>query len=193
MEEVIAGLGVGLKLTAEEEEESLLPEEAWSGSNTNTNLLLVGRVLTRKEVNVEALERTMSMVWSPVKGIEATRKIGDGRILFTFRHNFDRSKALDGGPWSFDKNLIVLNTIGETENPRYVNLEWAEFNVHVEGIPLGKMNKAMAIHVGDRLGCLKNRDKGDGDIVVVTFKYERLSNFCYFCGLMDHISSNYEK
>ncbi|KAL3825322.1 hypothetical protein ACJIZ3_021351 [Penstemon smallii] len=208
MEELLKGLGSQLILTEEEQVESRIPEEAWSGSNLDTELILVGRVLVKKDINVEALERTMSLVWSPVKGIEV-KKIGDGRFLFMFRHKYDRQKALSEGPWSFDKNLIVLNTIGELDNPRSVNLDWNEFHVHVSGIPFTKMNRAMAVHIGDCLGRLIGKEKRDyvtkpirrllklksdqGDTIVVTFQYERLSNFCYFCGKMDHISSACEK
>ncbi|XP_012847426.1 PREDICTED: uncharacterized protein LOC105967373 [Erythranthe guttata] len=223
MDDVLTRLRSSLKLTDDEEIESKPPMEAWANMELNTDLILIGRILTRKEINREALERTMSKVWSPVHGIQVD-KIGDGRFIFIFKHEMDRRRAMEEGPWCFDKNLIVLQKIEAEENPKRVSLDWCDFYVHVLGLPFSKRNRAMANHIGDMIGISKvgtcNDDVrvfGDvlrlraavnvnkplrriarlrnekGELVVVNLQYERLPNFCYFCGLMDHISGGCSK
>lgn len=78
------------------------PTEAWYDLPLSFDLQLVGKILTHKEINIEALERTMSKVWSPVHGI-SVKKIGANRLIFSFKHKIDWIKAKDKGPWCFDK------------------------------------------------------------------------------------------
>ncbi|KAL0307377.1 UNVERIFIED_CONTAM: putative mitochondrial protein [Sesamum calycinum] len=49
----------------------------------------------------------------------------------------------------FDKNVLVLSCIGENENPMQVDLNWCEFHVHVNDLPLSKMNLGIAIFIGN--------------------------------------------
>ncbi|KAL0311184.1 UNVERIFIED_CONTAM: hypothetical protein Sangu_2413100 [Sesamum angustifolium] len=39
--------------------------------------------------------------------------------------------ALEGYPWSFEKNTLILNGIGTNENPLSVDLNWCEFSIHI--------------------------------------------------------------
>ncbi|KAL0458691.1 UNVERIFIED_CONTAM: hypothetical protein Slati_0496300 [Sesamum latifolium] len=80
-------------------------------------------------------------------------KILEGnRFLLKFNHIIDRNRVLDGCPWSFEKHLLVLNAIGTNENPNDVSLDWSEFHIHVNGLPLSKMLENMAKFIGNQLG-----------------------------------------
>ncbi|KAL0347998.1 UNVERIFIED_CONTAM: hypothetical protein Sangu_1027600 [Sesamum angustifolium] len=74
------------------------------------------------------------------------------RFLLKFNHTMDHNRVLEGCPWSFQKNLLVLSTVGLNENPQDVNLDWVVFYVHVHGLPLSKMSEAMAKFIGNQLG-----------------------------------------
>ncbi|KAL0396908.1 UNVERIFIED_CONTAM: putative mitochondrial protein [Sesamum calycinum] len=73
----------------------------------------------------------------------------------------DRNRVVDGCPWSFEKNLLVLSPIAANENPQEVNLDWAEFHTHVHGLPLSKMSKEMAVFIGNHLGKFVDVDMDD--------------------------------
>ncbi|KAK4438325.1 hypothetical protein Salat_0166800 [Sesamum alatum] len=147
------------------------------------------------------------------------QQLGGGRFLLQFNHFIDRNRALEGCPWSFEKNIIILNEIREHENPLRVNLDWCDFHVHVHELPLSMINLGVATLLGNRIGRFRDLDMDDsgcawgatlrlcvainvsrplpraipicstvGDELLVHLTYERLPNFCYFCGKLGHIA-----
>ncbi|KAL3825587.1 hypothetical protein ACJIZ3_021616 [Penstemon smallii] len=151
MDSVISDLGSSLRLTEEEEDGITIPKELCNGGSDIGELDLISRVLTKKNFNLVALQSTMSDVWSPVNGIEV-RQISGGRLIFSFKHLIDKKRALEGGPWCFDRKLIILNTISGDENPSQVDLNWSEFNVIVSGLPWNNMNREVAKLIGNKIG-----------------------------------------
>ncbi|KAK4431145.1 hypothetical protein Salat_0876600 [Sesamum alatum] len=77
-----------------------------------------------------------------VEDEKATR----GRFLIRFNHIIERNKALKGNPWCFEKDVLILSGICETENPMHVDLDWCEFYVHVRNFPLSRMNLGIHSH-----------------------------------------------
>ncbi|KAL0456588.1 UNVERIFIED_CONTAM: hypothetical protein Slati_0998000 [Sesamum latifolium] len=129
-----------------------------------------------------------------------------------------RDRALNGGPWIFDKNLIILNYANPDKNPLEVDLNWCQFHVHIHGLPLWIMTRAMADFIGKRLGRFIESDSNQAQFMMgakvrirvaldvrlplkqvlvlrspedqellVSLTYERLSTFCYGCGVLDYI------
>ncbi|KAL0420465.1 UNVERIFIED_CONTAM: hypothetical protein Slati_3069400, partial [Sesamum latifolium] len=88
---------------------------------------------------------------NPVTGLEM-RRLSEVQFLILFNHIIDRNWALEGCPWSFEKNTLILNSIGENENPLNVDLDWCEFSVHIHDLPLSKMNFGVASLIGNTLG-----------------------------------------
>ncbi|KAL5818737.1 hypothetical protein ACOSQ4_022579 [Xanthoceras sorbifolium] len=68
---------------------------------------LIGKVIANKEVNRYAFRLTIASFWRTKKEVE-TEAIGVNMFIFRFGYPWDRKKVLEGGHWSFDKNLIVL-------------------------------------------------------------------------------------
>ncbi|CAN0905789.1 hypothetical protein LINGRAHAP2_LOCUS23867 [Linum grandiflorum] len=52
----------------------------------------------------------LANLWKPKEGITIEDK-GDGLILFRFYHPRDLRLVVEGGPWSFDQNLLVLHEL----------------------------------------------------------------------------------
>ncbi|KAK4415457.1 hypothetical protein Salat_2653100 [Sesamum alatum] len=77
---------------------------------------------------------------NPVKGMELPQ-IGGGRF-----------------PWSFEKNIFILNGIRENENPLQVDLDWCDFHVHVHELPLSMMNLGVAMLISNRIGRFRDID-----------------------------------
>jgi hypothetical protein len=92
----------------EEEEEIEIPEQEISISREgfNPDLCLVGRFLTNKPVREKEMMENMAGVWTPVRGV-AIRELGRGRFLFQFFHKLDLHKVLKGGPWFFNKHMVI--------------------------------------------------------------------------------------
>ncbi|KAL0440236.1 UNVERIFIED_CONTAM: hypothetical protein Slati_2506600 [Sesamum latifolium] len=80
------------------------------------------------------------------------KKLLKGRILMRFFHVIDHQRAVKGCPWSFDKNIFILNVVGLDENPMNIDLNWCEFFIHVHNLSLSRMNLGFVIHIGNRVG-----------------------------------------
>ncbi|KAL3820342.1 hypothetical protein ACJIZ3_006247 [Penstemon smallii] len=216
----ISNIDFGKKINLTDVEEGFcLAGDDWDQINSSTDLILVGRILGLKSANLESIKNILSKAWSPAKGIDV-KQIGDSRFIFSFKHKLDLKRALENGPWSYEKRLIVLNTVKPDDDPFIVELNWTDFYVLISGLPLAKSNRVMGEKICRRLGTFKGiqsessdsilgsvirarvglnitkpiprvmkifNDKGD--TIVVSFRYERLPNFCYHCGLFDHTSA----
>ncbi|KAK4425041.1 hypothetical protein Salat_1697700 [Sesamum alatum] len=86
------------------------------------------------------------------------RQIGGGRFFLCFNHIVDRNQALEGCPWSFEKNIIILSGVRENKNPLQVDLDWCDFYVHVHELPLSMMNLGVATLIGNRIGRFRDMD-----------------------------------
>ncbi|KAL0431153.1 UNVERIFIED_CONTAM: hypothetical protein Sradi_0741300 [Sesamum radiatum] len=97
---------------------------------------------------------------NPVKGMEI-KHLPEGRFLLRFNHIIDRNRAMAGCPWSFEKNILILNSIGVDENPMQVDLDWCDFFVHIHDLPLSKMNLGVATSIGNRIGKFRDMEMDD--------------------------------
>ncbi|KAL0396708.1 UNVERIFIED_CONTAM: putative mitochondrial protein [Sesamum calycinum] len=178
MDSGLNGLKSALSLTESEDAGVVIASSLWYSDSDSYELYLVGRVLSSRAVHADALKSTLLLAFNPVRGMDL-KPLEGNRFLLKFDHIVDRNRVLDGCPWSFEKNLLVLNSIALNENPQEVNLDWAEFYVHVQGLPLSKMSKEMAAFIGNHLGRFIDVDMDSAG---------QLPNFCYLCGCLGHLS-----
>lgn len=115
LEEMYANLAI-----EDEDEEEIIVGNKEVEEEKQT-FVLVGRFLTEKDIKFYAMRNTMASVWRPKEGMEI-HDLGDRRYSFVFYHVMDLQKVLDGGPWSFEQALLVLNRLQADENPHMVKL-----------------------------------------------------------------------
>ena len=128
-----------------------------------------------------------------------------------------RKKVLDMCPWSYEKQLVLLQEFNGKLTLKEVEIRWAPFWVQIFNLPLNCRTKEIGLAIGTKLGevleidvqesgvqwgtCLRVKVRLDvtkrlirgkkitvegGESRWVNFKYERLPNFCYRCGLLNH-------
>ncbi|KAL0300246.1 UNVERIFIED_CONTAM: hypothetical protein Sangu_2503400 [Sesamum angustifolium] len=78
--------------------------------------------------------------------------IEDNHFFIRFNHVLDCNRVLDHCPWAYEKCLIIVAKVEEDQNPIDIDLNWCEFHVLVQELPLGKMTWEMVEFVGNRLG-----------------------------------------
>uniref|UniRef100_A0A803LAB8 Reverse transcriptase zinc-binding domain-containing protein n=1 Tax=Chenopodium quinoa TaxID=63459 RepID=A0A803LAB8_CHEQI len=205
------------KLT--EEESKVIGENANSvdddGTKNQIALSLVGKLLTTKPFNVEAMKHTLTSVWK-LQGNVIIKMVEMNLFVFQFFNEADKEKVIDGCPWFFDGKLLVLKEIKGEEQPSEVEFKFAPMWVRLLDVPFNKRNKKTMTEIGDFLGCFLEADDSDPlgwgeflrikvmiDIAKplrrglflatgpssskwVALKYERLDEFCFFCGRLDH-------
>ncbi|XP_075665158.1 uncharacterized protein LOC142634778 [Castanea sativa] len=120
-------------------------------------------------------------------------------------------------PWSYEKQLILIQEYVGELTPKEIEVKWAPFWVQIYNLPLNSKTKETGWVIGSCLGSVLDVDvieagvqwgkrlqftvridvtkrlvRGKkisierGEPKWVNFKYERLPNFCYRCGFLDH-------
>lgn len=68
---------------------------------------LVGKGMLIRGVNREGLKAAMQHAWRTVKEVKV-ESMGENILLFRFATEEERKRVLMGGPWHFDRALLVL-------------------------------------------------------------------------------------
>lgn len=109
-----------------EESDVVVRTEEEEGSDDNANLCLVGRFLTDRPIRVHIMRDRMAGVWRPLGGVTITG-IEPGLFTFQFYHQVDVQRVLRGGPWSFDKHLMILSAMNNDIRPNQLPLFMVPF------------------------------------------------------------------
>ncbi|KAK4415858.1 hypothetical protein Salat_2693200 [Sesamum alatum] len=144
----------------EEEGRGIIFDGLWRADSGGNNLFLVGRLLSQRAHNFDGLCSSIKSIVQPVRGMEFKQLLGE-RLLMRFFHTLDRQQTLEGCLWIFEKNILIMNTVGADENSMNVNLNWCDFYVHIHELPLNWMNLGIAIHIGNKLGVFRDMEMDD--------------------------------
>ncbi|KAI8029145.1 hypothetical protein LOK49_LG01G01075 [Camellia lanceoleosa] len=216
MAESLIEMAQRLVLTEEEEAEVVVDEVHLQPTEAKVGLCLVGKLLTTRPFNFEAMRTTLSAVWRASKGI-VFKTLGDNLFLIQFGHIVDKKRVLINGPWNFDKQLVMLKEFDGDLQPVDITFSSVAFWVHVSNLPLISMTWDVGVLLGNQLGRFVDMEHGEGGIawgrtlqlrveiniakplrrnlkmavsrresVWVTLTYEKLPNFCFHCGLLGH-------
>lgn len=205
-----------LTIGEEDDEDNGIIVGAVEEQNKKESFLLVGRFLTEKNINFQAMQNVLASLWRPKEGMEV-HDIGGYIYSFVFYHVLDLRKVMEGGPWSFEQNMLVYHQIHNEEDPSQVALNVMNIWVQIHGIPKGFILEFFLESIGNFVGKyvksdpasfdgtwrqyvrirvqldvqkpLKRRMKikrEGGSWNWVNFKYERMENFCFVCGIIGH-------
>ncbi|XBH98250.1 hypothetical protein VPH35_127790 [Triticum aestivum] len=156
--EGVAGMMRNLKLS-EEERKGVKIRLAGKDKGKGSLVQAVGRVVSEKPAHPDAICLSLGRIWCPRKGIDY-KEAGDNRFVFTFKQESGKRKALEDGPWMFDKDLVVVE-----EYDRSKRIEDYEFNdipiwVRIFNLPLGMMNEGTGEEIGNIIGRSVEVDAG---------------------------------
>lgn len=177
---------------------------------------LVGKLLSDKPADFEALRNVIAALWRPGKGM-FVKELDINRYLFQFFHEVDIQRAIEGSPWTFNKIPLVIERLKYGENPRTLALNTMEIWVQVYDLKVGFMSEKVLKAIGNYIGkysssCPKNftgvwREYLRVRVLInvdkplkrgmkiyrnkeegfwVNFKYERVPTFCFIRGVIGH-------
>jgi len=139
-------------------------EDSDSEETSELSLCLVGKLWTTRRFNSHAFMNTMEKIWNPRKGMEA-KEIETNLFLFQFFHWKDLDRVLEGEPWLFDKNVVVLKLVTSAARPSELaqSLTHAPFWARIYDCPLGgrkeKKVRALAEAIGTTIKIDENCTK----------------------------------
>lgn len=184
--------------------------------------LLLGSLYSIRPFAPKSLERMMISLWRPVYEVKMVEQ-GPNILLFSFSSKVDMQRVLDEGLWLFDDYILLLKEISDPAGadrellrslPIWVQVhdvlyQW--LTVHSTGVILEKLGPVLKVDESsegiDGLGFQRARVEIDVaeplprkmEVQVgkrsfwVKVRFERLPNFCYRCGMLDHTELYFQK
>ena len=177
--------------------------------------IIAAQFLIKRALNMEAIAKTFKPLWRADNGFTVSKE-GSHKVLFVFDNKEDVDRILSSEPWSFNKNLVVLERYERQTPLDDLKFDKVTFWVQVHNIPIGYRSKSVAEDICEAIGRVDRSTKASGSkggnyvrvrvtmdvyqplyrgrVVTleeggktwVSFRYERLPNICYWCGCFDH-------
>ena len=216
MAEELQELWSKLSFTEEEDEGISLGSNSTKVARDRGRFCVVLKILSHRSVNVEALRKNLNMLWKPSKSVKFS-ELEEDLFLVEFGDERDKRRVLDMRPWSYEKQLVLLQEFKGELTPKERVMRWSPFWVQMYNLPLKCRTKETAWAIGSKMGLVMEVDVSDsgvqwgkflrvrimmdiskklvrrkkitiegGESKWIHFKYERLPNFCYKCGLLSH-------
>lgn len=114
-------------------------------------LSLAGRFLTTKKINFNLMRSRMADIWQPQKGI-LVKEVGESLYVFQFYHQRHLKMVLEGGPWTYENQLLLLHQMKPGECPTKVPLFYSNFWVQVYEVPAGFKSEVVGKILGNFFG-----------------------------------------
>lgn len=179
------------------------------------NNALIFRFLARKSIGVKDLDAALNSIWRP-SAPATIYAIGEGIYLVGFENSTDCNKVLARQPWQLSNSLMVFKRAVGNERIADLVLNEIPFWVQIHGLELQLLTRYVGEVLGNKVGrvmeidcstnsiawgkCLRVRVlinvtkplvrgtkvEFNGNTSVVIFRYEKLCDFCYICGKLDH-------
>ncbi|XP_024043038.1 uncharacterized protein LOC112099799 [Citrus clementina] len=135
---------------------------------------LMGKVLLSRGVNKEGLKAALQQVWRTFKEVKI-ESLGNNIFMFRFAEETDKKRVLSGGPWHFDRALIVLTEpqgIGEVTKQSF---SWTSFWVQIRNVPIACMEKDFLQALGGKIGIVEEVETDDNGDCFGEFARIRIS------------------
>ena len=187
----------------------------FENKNIKPGSMLAAKFFTKRALSIEVVAWTLRPLWKTKQEFRI-KDLENHLILFTFKDELDAEKILLGTPWSFDKYLVALCRYETDQSLKELRFDKAEFWVQVHDLPARRMTIEAAKGICHPLGrishCRDEEETDGGDFMRVrvelditkplsrgrqvrfgpdsdgwvSFRYERLPVFCYWCGRLTH-------
>ncbi|KAK1664363.1 hypothetical protein QYE76_052522 [Lolium multiflorum] len=148
--EGVEGMMRGLKLS-EAEKKGIKIGWAGSGKVGAVEVQAIAKLMTDKPAYAEAISDALGPIWCPMKGIDV-KDLGENKFLISFNQSSGRRKAVDGGPWTFDKDLLVLEEFDASKNMDDYAFNTIPIWVRIFKLPLGMMSGDTGESIGNQIG-----------------------------------------
>ena len=157
MVEELEELWKKLIFTEEENTGIKLDRRSTSATRKVGKYCAVMKILSQRSINVDALRKNLRMLWKPNKGVQIS-EIEDELLLVEFGDEKDKKKVLDMCPWSYEKQLILIQEYVGELTPKEIEVKWAPFWVKIYNLPLNSRTKATGWAIGSCLGSVLDVD-----------------------------------
>jgi hypothetical protein len=144
-------------LLDEEDEELIAPEEEVEPLVERGSVCVVRKLLADRIVGREILKTSMIRAWQP-QGRVTFKNLGENLLLVDFENKWDKSRIMEGRPWTFDGHLLSLADFDGITPVDEMEFEKVAFWVRMYNLPLACVSKAMGCRIGASVGEMEEVD-----------------------------------
>lgn len=110
------------------------------------------------------MQNVLASLWRPKEGVEI-HDLGGRRFSFVFFHVLDIQKVIEGGPWTFEQNLLVYHKLEEKEDPHLVPLNKMDIWVQIYDLPAGMLSERILQSIGNYVGVFVKTEPMNTNVV----------------------------
>ena len=115
------------------------------------------KIMTHRSISLDTLRKNLRMLWK-TNGLEAEL------FLVEFGDVKDKKKVLDMSPWSFEKQLVIIQEFEGELTPKEMELKWSPFWIQIFNLPLMSRTKETSWAIGSSLGTAMEVDVPDSGV-----------------------------
>ncbi|XP_035543083.1 uncharacterized protein LOC118346304 [Juglans regia] len=127
-----------------------------------------------KSVELGDIRLTMTRAWRPVRGM-CFRDLNANLFLVEFEDLRDKERVLREGPWSFDKQLVLVQEVDGSKQVHQIKIQEATFWVRIHDLPLRARNAYVGERIGKKIGKVEEVDLAKGEVAWGEFLQVRIT------------------
>ena len=116
-----------------------------------TKFILAAKFLTKRALNIDAIAKTFTPLWRSKNGFKI-KKENDHVVLFSFDDKSEMEKVIVAEPWSFDKQLMVLQWYSKEMDVGDMEFSKVTFWVQVHDLLVRIRTKRIAEQLCEAIG-----------------------------------------
>ena len=153
------------KLTFTEEEDTSIELDSRSTSAARKigKYCAVMKILSQRSINIDALRKNLKMLWKPNKGVQIS-ELEEDLYLVEFGDEKDKRKVMDMCPWSYEKQLVLIQEFDRKLTPKEIEVKWAPFWVQIYNLPLNSRTRETGRVIGSCLGEVVDVDVSEAEV-----------------------------
>ncbi|CAA0828005.1 Unknown protein [Striga hermonthica] len=211
-----------MSLSAKEAGEAEITGDDIKSSDEECNRSLFGKVVGDRHAGLLGIKRTMGAIWRMQYSMEV-KEISEIFFQFIFLSQEDKKKVSAGHNWMYGNQYLILKEWFHGLHSNHSCFDEITLWVQVLNVPLNWMSTEVGQKVGRIFNKVKNVIvcKVGGDVgsflkllvaidlkepiprctsiklrnqkVMVAFRYEKLVNLCYYCGMIGNLDRSCSK
>ena len=115
------------------------------------------KILTQRTIMLEALRKNIKILQKPNKGLQIS-KIKEDVFLVEFGDGRDKKWIMELCPWSYEKQLILLQDFEGELVPKELVLKQTPLQVQIYNLPLKSMTRESGMEIEVKIGMVLDID-----------------------------------